>query len=155
MELHDVRESRRRFLNWLLGGGAVAMLGAVLYPVMKYIVPPKSGEANVSQVKLPFTLKELHDEEKRFKIFKFGRDTGIIFVTPEGDVRALAATCTHLDCLVQYRLDMGIIWCACHNGRYDLRGRNISGPPPRPLEEYEVHVDKTSGEIAIAHAAKA
>jgi Rieske Fe-S protein len=37
---------------------------------------------------------------------------------------------------------MGVIWCACHNGKYDLNGHNISGPPPRPLEEYRVIVQK-------------
>jgi Rieske Fe-S protein len=30
------------------------------------------------------------------------------------------------------------IWCACHNGYYDMNGRNIAGPPPRPLTEYKV-----------------
>ena len=50
-----------------------------------------------------------------------------------GNYRALSATCTHLGCIVQYRSDLQEIWCACHNGLYDLNGRNISGPPPRPL----------------------
>ena len=55
---------------------------------------------------------------------------------------ALAATCTHLDCIVQYREDTKQIWCACHNGVYDLNGRNISGPPPRPLKIFDVKVVK-------------
>jgi Rieske Fe-S protein len=33
-----------------------------------------------------------------------------------------------------------VIWCACHNGKYDLNGRNISGPPPRPLDPYIVKI---------------
>ncbi|RCK77566.1 MAG: Ubiquinol-cytochrome C reductase iron-sulfur subunit [Ignavibacteriae bacterium] len=60
--------------------------------------------------------------------------------TPKGDFRAFDATCTHLDCTVQYKKDMGVIWCACHNGKYDLNGRNISGPPPRPLIPFKVIV---------------
>ena len=55
-----------------------------------------------------------------------------------GELKAFSATCTHLDCTVQYRKDMGLIWCACHNGRYDMNGKNVAGPPPRPLEEYRV-----------------
>jgi cytochrome b6-f complex iron-sulfur subunit len=51
----------------------------------------------------------------------------------------LSATCTHLDCTVQNRPDWGIIWCACHNGKYDYDGNNISGPPPRPLEKFNVN----------------
>ena len=48
------------------------------------------------------------------------------------------AVCTHLGCTVQYRGDLHDVWCACHNGMYAVNGRNISGPPPRPLETYEV-----------------
>ena len=55
------------------------------------------------------------------------------------ELKAMAATCTHLDCTVQHRPDLGIVWCSCHNGRYDLDGKNISGPPPRPLEKYVVN----------------
>ena len=51
-----------------------------------------------------------------------------------------SATCTHLSCTVQYRDDLHEVWCACHNGMYDLNGRNVSGPPPRPLESFEVQV---------------
>jgi Rieske Fe-S protein len=58
----------------------------------------------------------------------------------DGQYRALSATCTHLSCTVQYRGDLRQVWCACHNGMYDLAGRNLSGPPPRPLEQYDVHV---------------
>ena len=52
----------------------------------------------------------------------------------------MSATCTHLSCTVQYRADVQQVWCACHNGMYDLNGRNISGPPPRPLEAFDVNV---------------
>ena len=60
--------------------------------------------------------------------------------TEKGEYRAFSATCTHLNCTVQYRADVKRIWCACHNGHFDLTGRNIAGPPPAPLESYEVHV---------------
>ena len=57
-----------------------------------------------------------------------------------GDVRAFSAVCTHLACTVQYRPDFQHIWCACHNGHYDLQGKNIAGPPPRPLDAYKVDI---------------
>lgn len=150
--MDEIRDDRRNFLNWLIGGGLVAFLGSVFYPVYKYVIPPPSGEANVSQVKLPFRLKELQEDEKKSRIFKFGRNVGIILLTPENELKAFNAVCTHLDCTVQYRKDLSIIWCACHNGRYDLEGRNISGPPPRPLTVYTVHVDNATGDIFVAEA---
>jgi len=148
--LEENKEGRRGFLKWLIGGGVVAFLASVFYPVYKYAIPPLSGEANVSQVKLPFKIKELREDEKKFRIFRFGRTLGIIVITPEDKVKAFTAACTHLDCTVQFRRDLGLLWCACHNGRYDLEGRNVSGPPPRPLTPFEVHVDNASGEIFVA-----
>jgi len=74
------------------------------------------------------------------KIFRFGSRPALLLMTFEGEYRALSAVCTHLSCTVQYRNDLHQIWCACHNGLYDLNGRNISGPPPRPLEAFQVHV---------------
>lgn len=141
-------QSRRNFLNWIISGGAAALMASVFYPIFRYLIPPKTVEANVSQVKLPFTRAEIAAEAQKAKLFKFGRSMGIIFLTPEGELRALAATCTHLDCSVQHRPDLGIIWCACHNGRYDLNGNNISGPPPRPLEKYAVN--EVDGTIFVA-----
>jgi Rieske Fe-S protein len=74
------------------------------------------------------------------RIFKFGSQPGLLVKTPAGELRAFAATCTHLNCTVQYREEKQDIWCACHNGIYDLNGKNVSGPPPRPLEGYKVNL---------------
>ena len=71
---------------------------------------------------------------------KFGRTPVIVVRDKTGNMKGLAATCTHLDCIVQYRKDTNQIICACHNGVYDLNGRNISGPPPKPLEEYNISI---------------
>lgn len=74
------------------------------------------------------------------KVFRFGNEPAILIDTPDGKLRAFSAVCTHLQCTVQYRQDMGKIFCACHGGVYDLNGRNIGGPPPRPLQEYKVAI---------------
>jgi Rieske Fe-S protein len=128
-------KSKRDFLQWVLAGGATAFLGAVLYPVFAYLIPPKQAEVEVSSVKAG-KLSEM--EKESGKIIKFGTKPVILIRTANDEVRAFSATCTHLDCTVQFRKDFGMIWCACHNGKYDLNGRNISGPPPRPLDEFRV-----------------
>lgn len=127
--------SKRHFLKFLLGGSFFAWVAAVLYPVLAYMKPPPLGEVEVSSVKAG-TILDLPPDSGR--IVKFGTKPVILIRTAAGDLRAFDATCTHLDCTVQYRSDMGVIWCACHNGKYDLTGRNIAGPPPRPLEPYRV-----------------
>lgn len=135
--LSQPEQSKRDFLKMILSGGILALIGSVLYPIFEYLKPPKQSEVEVSSVKVG-KLKDIENESGQ--IIKFGSKPVILIRTAQGEVRAFSATCTHLDCTVQYRKDMGMIWCACHNGKYDLTGRNVSGPPPRPLSEYRVVV---------------
>ena len=74
------------------------------------------------------------------KIVKFGNKPALLVRVNETDWKAFSAVCAHLNCTVQYQESSRQIWCACHNGTYDLAGRNVSGPPPRPLELFDVHV---------------
>lgn len=135
--LPSAGEQRRDFLKLALGGGFIAWIAAVLYPVFSYLKPPKQAEVEVTNVKVG---KLGQIEKDSGTIVRFGSKPVILIRTAAGDFHAFSATCTHLDCTVQYKKDIGVIWCACHNGKYDLMGRNISGPPPRPLEEYRVIV---------------
>ena len=136
--------ARRRFLNWFLGTSLGAMCVAVLYPLARYIIPPDVPEAATSRV---VAGREGDLKPNDGKVFRFGDRPAILVRTQEGRYRAYSATCTHLNCTVQYRGDMKQLWCACHNGVYDLNGKNVSGPPPRPLEEYSVNV--SGGEIVV------
>ena len=59
----------------------------------------------------------------------------------EGDrIHALSTVCTHLGCRVHWEADRQRFFCPCHNGIFDRQGRVVSGPPPRPLDRYEVEV---------------
>lgn len=131
---------RRQFLNIALSGGILGWAAATLYPVLRYLLPPEQVEAEPDSLKAG-SVKDYPPGSS--KIFKFGRKPVILVRDAGGSFHALAATCTHLDCIVQYRKDQDLIWCACHNGKYDLSGKNISGPPPRPLDLFQV---KVSGE---------
>ena len=128
---------RRGFLDLLLGGGVIALVGAIAYPLIRFVIPPKNPEAAASQV---VAAKAGELTPNTGKIFRFGKDPAILILTATGEYRAFTAICTHLDCTVQYRPDLNEIWCACHNGHYDLNGKNISGPPPAPLAPYTVTV---------------
>jgi len=130
--------TRKRFVDWLLGTSAGGFFVAVFYPVVRYIIPPELPESAVNSVTLAFGASDVPANTGR--IFKFGNRPGLLVKTPSGELRAFSARCTHLDCTVQYREDLAHIWCACHNGHYDLNGRNIAGPPPAPLPVYDVNV---------------
>ena len=128
---------RRRLIETLLGGGLFASAVSFLFPVLRYVIPPAVVDLGGDEV-VAAKIGELRPNSS--KIFRFGSHPGLLVLTAEGEYRAMSATCTHLSCTVQYRNDVRQVWCACHNGLYDLGGRNVSGPPPRPLEAFQVHV---------------
>jgi cytochrome b6-f complex iron-sulfur subunit len=140
---------RRRFINWFLGTSFGALIAAVIYPVIRYMSPPRIPEPSTAQVEAG----ETNDPallQKGFKIVRFGSDPVIVIRAGDNDFRALTATCTHLDCIVGYQKDQNRIWCNCHGGSYDLLGRNIGGPPPRPLTALKVNlVPKGTGSSVI------
>ena len=141
----DDGPGRRSVLNWLLAMWGGGVLSSILYPIVRYLAPPDVPEAATLSVSAG-SARTLTPNSGR--IVPFGSEPAIVVRTAEGELRAFAATCTHLACTVQHRPDLQHIWCACHNGHYDLNGRNIAGPPPRPLEAYDVNVK--GDEIVIA-----
>ena len=42
---------RRNILNWLLGTWSAGVLGSILFPVIRYLVPPEIPEAPTLSVK--------------------------------------------------------------------------------------------------------
>jgi len=139
--------TRRGFLDYLLGTSALATLGAIVYPIFKFMSPPQVIESTESSV-VAAKLSEVPVNSG--KIFKFGNKPGILVHTAAGEFKAFSAVCTHLECIVQYRDDTKQIWCACHNGQYNLNGKNIGGPPPRPLEEFKVN--KRGDDVVVTRA---
>ena len=133
-----VDHNRRNLLNWFLSTTAGAFLISVTYPLSRYLIPPEVEESTANTVTL--ALKPQEVKPNSGQIFRFGSQAGILVKDTNGELKAFSAVCTHLACIVQYRPDISHIWCACHNGHFDLNGRNVEGPPPKPLEQFVVNV---------------
>lgn len=133
-----VDNGRRKFLNWFLSTSAGAFLVSVTYPLSRYLIPPEIEESTARTVTL--AIKPNDVKVNSGQIFRFGSQPAILVKDTNGELKAFSAVCTHLACIVQYRSDISHIWCACHNGHFDLNGRNVEGPPPKPLEQFVVNV---------------
>ena len=118
------RQKRRDVLTWLLGTWGTGVLGAVIYPIARFLVPPEIPEATTLSASAGSAAKLAPNSGR---IVPFGAQAAIVIRTETGELRAFTAVCTHLSCTVQYRPDLQHIWCACHNGHYDLNGRNVAG----------------------------
>jgi Rieske Fe-S protein len=69
------------------------------------------------------------------------QDPCLLIRTRDGKLLAYSQKCTHLSCAVIPDVDRGILRCPCHEGIFELStGRNIAGPPPRPLPAIELEV---------------
>jgi Rieske Fe-S protein len=140
---------RRNWLLRTLQGSIAATAVFIFYPVVRFLSPRKATVAGALEMSAPFKVNELPGAANN--PFDFAGKPCLVVLTTEGaqraargeplrsdDVRAFNAICTHVDCTVKYRADQQDIFCSCHEGIYDLNGRNVSGPPPRPLESYKV-----------------
>jgi cytochrome b6-f complex iron-sulfur subunit len=140
---------RRAFLK--LGFVLVASpyVGAIGYPVYRYLIAPVKQAEQAAAVKNA----ELKDADKLPEgsalMFKFGAAPAVLIHHKDGTWSSLSAVCTHLGCTVQFEPDKDDIHCACHGGTYNSKtGANISGPPPKPLPSY--HVEVRDGSVAIS-----
>jgi cytochrome b6-f complex iron-sulfur subunit len=147
---HETENLPRR--GWLLQSLKVSIAAtvvAIFYPVVRFLSPRKATVSGALEIAAPFKVHELSQAANN--PFDFAGKPCLIVLTPEGakrlargdalrsdDVKAFNAICTHVDCTVKYRAEQEDIFCSCHDGIYDLNGRNVSGPPPRPLESYKV-----------------
>ncbi len=135
---------RRTFLDSLLGIGFVSTALSVLYPVWRFVIPPANAEPATDSIVAGKVVGV--QAQHAAPCVKFGTKPAILIRTPDGDFKAFTAVCTHLECTVQYKPETSQIWCACHNGLYDLAGNVVSGPPPRPLEAFTVNLRGEPGQ---------
>lgn len=137
--LDRLAETRRRFLNFVLGALGLASMAGVLYPVGAYLWPPRRerGAAGVRSMKFP--LSDLPIGEAKF--VRFLNKPAVIIRPNEQELVALSAVCTHLGCVVKWAEEAGELVCPCHGGRFDAKGNVLAGPPPSPLPAYPVRVE--------------
>lgn len=125
---------RRRFLSQaVMGFGALFGLGLLAVRFAQFLVPapkPKRTEAVLigSEAKVPMGEAIALD---------LGGQKMMVLRTDEGVV-AFSRRCTDLGCLVSWNKERQQFVCPCHQGVFDKTGRNIAGPPPRPLDRLEV-----------------
>lgn len=143
--------SRRRFMSVATGaiGGLIA--AAMAIPAIAYIVGPAlKSDTDEDWIRLGSASKVELGTPTLFKA-KIERQTGwivsetqlsIYVLTDNGrEFVAMSNTCTHLGCRVRWIADQQQFFCPCHNAAFAKDGSVLSGPPPRPLDQYEVKVE--------------
>lgn len=137
--------NRRQFLQtlskaflslWAIGGaGALAA----------YLKAPERNEASSERTIHIGMLEEMRIGEAR--MVRHGMTPFYVIRMDAEKVIAMSAVCTHVRCILNYDRERKGLVCPCHDGRFDLNGNVISGPPPKALPTYEVSV--RAGEVFV------
>ncbi|MEJ2757490.1 MAG: ubiquinol-cytochrome c reductase iron-sulfur subunit [Anaerolineales bacterium] len=148
---HGEEISRKGFL-----GTAIFAIGGIIgfsigLPAIAYILGPalqKQDEQNwialgastKVEVGVP-TLFKARVEQKAGWITNEEELTFYVLTENGRDFVAMSNVCTHLGCRVRWVDDQGEFFCPCHNGVFDKEGQVVDGPPPKPLNRYEVKAE--------------
>jgi cytochrome b6-f complex iron-sulfur subunit len=138
--------TRRSFLDWLLTAGLAGWAIGFIAPVLSYVWPAQRRGPSVQTVSAG---KAEEIAEWQSKIVAVSGQPVIVIHIPQG-FRAFSAICTHLGCIVAWDGSGKQIVCPCHGGFFDLNGKVVAGPPPRPLPQYGVAV--VNGEVMVKSA---
>jgi cytochrome b6-f complex iron-sulfur subunit len=131
--IHD-DAGRRRFLSQaVMGFGLLFGLGALGLRFLQFLIP--SPRLRRSEAVLIGSESKIQPGEAL--ALDVGGQKILVLKTDEGVV-AFSRRCTDLGCLVSWSKERQQFLCPCHRGVYDRHGKNIAGPPPRPLDRFEI-----------------
>jgi Rieske Fe-S protein len=145
---------RRRFLSWCTDLLLAALGLLVAVPALIYFCAPlrrKPGEESaaptfqdvgplsdfpVGQWSLKAVEVERRDGWKKTSVPQaiWVRRQG------EGEVTVLSSICPHLGCPINWHPDRAEFVCPCHGGVFNASGRQVGGPPPRPMDRLDAEV---------------
>ncbi len=135
--MEQEKQSRRSFL-FNLGIISAVLLATLTFirDVIAYLVPPRK--------KKKFH-KYLVAEESELPVGQAKEITiskkPVFVVRLKEGYKVYSGVCTHLGCIIHWEEDKQRFFCPCHKGVFDKHGNVVSGPPPRPLDQFEVLVE--------------
>lgn len=144
--------SRRDLLSigTLAIGGIISI--ALGIPAVAYIIGParrrvqeenwiQLGPVSKVEIGTPTLFKARVERQVGWIINE--EEISVYILTEDGrNYVALSNICTHLGCRVRWISDQGQFFCPCHNAIFNKQGEVVTGPPPRPLDQYVVKVEE-------------
>jgi Rieske Fe-S protein len=134
---------------------AIALIGGLIgtalgIPAVAFLIGPalKKDEANwirvssLSNIELGTSTLFKPKVTRQSGWIEDEEEVGVYVLTEDGrNYHALSNICTHLGCRVRWIAEREQFFSPCHNGVFDKHGYVVSGPPPRPLDEFETKIE--------------
>lgn len=132
------RITRRRFLDFVLGGSIVVSLGSALGVMLTFIYPPKKeGGAETAERLEVGPVSGIPEGKAKPVVFQ---NKNVMVIHVKEGFFAVDMKCTHLGCMVEWVVGKGVLFCPCHAAYFDYKGKVISGPAPSPLPLYKIEI---------------
>jgi menaquinol-cytochrome c reductase iron-sulfur subunit len=143
--------SRREFMKMvtvLVGGVIGTVLGL---PLISYLLSPGLKTQNEDEWISLGALEDYPIDTPRPSTYTRTRVNGwertatyygaYVSRKSGNELAVFSDVCTHLGCRVFWRSDIQQYVCPCHDGHFGEDGEVLSGPPPRPLDQYESKIN--------------
>lgn len=139
----EAEVTRREFCNFLFLTSSALFLGAAGFAGKS--VWDAQTEKQFAPLKIEGA-KELQAGAALNFRYPNEKESAILIRARDGKFYAYGQKCTHLSCPVYYSKPHDRLECPCHDGGFDVHdGRNLYGPPPRPLDKIELEIH--NGEV--------
>ncbi len=149
---HSNRVTRRDFVKVVSGVFGTIMGAGIAFPLIGYSLDPaikssggkeswlQIGAVDDYEINVPatfsFTRTQINGWEKTSSTYG-----GFVVRKSETEFEVLSNICTHLGCRIAWHEDKQAYVCPCHDAVFDMDGNVVSGPPPRPLDNYEYKIE--------------
>jgi menaquinol-cytochrome c reductase iron-sulfur subunit len=156
MNEENINKDRRSFLIKISVGIAAATATIATIPVISALIAPLIGKTpriwravgNIEDF-LPGSTRLVKFENADPAIWagETAQTAAWLRRGMKNEFVAFSANCTHLGCPVRWEEKAELFMCPCHGGVYYKDGSVAAGPPPKPLVQYPVRINKNKIEI--------
>jgi cytochrome b6-f complex iron-sulfur subunit len=144
--------SRRGVLGklWMLLGGAAALEAAWVFG--DFFGRDRSGDG--ARQNRNIVVAGPVDRFEKGSVTPFQEGKFYLARLEDGGFLALSRKCTHLGCTVPWDKEIARFVCPCHTSTFDIKGRVIGAPAPRPLDLFSVRIENKIVKVDISEPIK-
>jgi len=148
----ELTPKRRDFLTTAIYGFMSLVAAGLGFPALLYLfVPPRkkqegawvdAGTLEQLESDRPVEVTFRRNRVDGWKVFSEKASAWVV-KKKDSQVTAFAPACTHLGCAYHWDNAKRDFECPCHSSVFAVNGAVVSGPAPRPLDRYEVKLERS------------